>query len=190
MLPRLTLGAFDLTQNKMGDEAAAVDFGRDDAPQAPIEAAVQMAFEREPLCLAVITRNKNANVVMYIANLLNDELHPAVPVTAQWLEMETDPTGGTRSTPTFIENFMAFGFKELHGFPRPRFKLTAAPAITWYVHFNGQKYLLLVTLGSYKLAAYRTHVNGLQSMDVYGYDMPDQTNHRVVRVDSRGRVID
>jgi len=159
-------------------------------PAETLAEAANRAFELEPLCMGVVTRNKNLNVMMYIANIVNGELHSTEPVRAEWLELATDSTGKTRSKPTYFENIMAFGFQELHGGDRPRFKLTAFPNITWYIHFDGEKYVLLVSLGEYKLAAFRTHVNSMQSMDVYGYDMPDLTNYRVVRIDRQGVVLD
>jgi hypothetical protein len=170
-------------------EVEAFEQNLGSTPAENLAEAANMAFELEPLCMGVVTRNKNLNVMMYIANIVNGMLHPTEPVRAQWLELATDPSGNTRSSPTFFENVMAFGFQEIHGGDRPRFKLMAFPNITWYIHFDGEKYLLLVSLGEYKLAAYRTHVNSMQSMDVYGYDMPDQTNHRVIRIDRQGVVL-
>lgn len=176
----------------MGDSADAVAaFESNDGATLPetLAEAANRAFELEPLCVGVVTRNKNVNVMMYIVNIVNGMLHPTEPVRAEWLELATDASGKTRSKPTFFENIMAFGFQELHGGTRPRFKLMAFPNITWYVHYDGEKYLLLVSFGEIKLAAYRTHVNSMQSMDVYGYDMPDQTNHRVVRIDRQGVIL-
>lgn len=173
-------------------DATEVEAFEQNAGSTPLETlaeAANRAFKLEPLCMGVVTRNKNLNVMMYIANIVNGVLHPSEPVRAEWLELATDSTGKTRSKPTYFENIMAFGFQELHGGDRPRFKLMAFPNITWYIHFDGKKYVLLVSLGKFKLAAYRTHVNSMQSMDVYGYDMPDQTNYRVVTIDRQGVVL-
>lgn len=194
---RLHCCAFIPTRAKMADvsDAAAelAAFEQNGAievtPELALAEVVHRTFKLEPLCIGVVTRNKNLNVMMYMVNIVNGQLHATEPVRAEWLEFATDESGSTRSKPTYFENIMAFGFYELHGGERPRFKLMAFPSITWYVHFDGKQYLLLVSLGDIKLAAYRTHVNSMQSMDVYGYVMPEQTTRRVVRINRQGAVL-
>jgi hypothetical protein len=187
-----------LQRKEMGELAAASSGdGRGAAQPGSMElrlrAAVKVALAREPVhCMAVLTRSKNCNVVMFIERCEAARGGSGRPfVAAEWLELERDPSGNTRSAPTFLENAMAFGFVSADLQPVPHFRLKAAPGITWYVHAlpAPARSLLLVELGAHKLAATRIHVVGLDQMRVHGWVMPARRTALVVTVNRAGRVL-